>query len=499
MSEFTDYDSYDAIGMADLVRRKEIYAADLCEKAINRIEERNPLINAVVTKMYDQARKSIDDNLPDGPFKGVPFLLKDLGQPYAGVPMTKGCRGYQNYIPEQDSELVRRFKNAGLVILGKTNTPEFGLLGITEPELHGPTRNPWNTEHTPGGSSGGSAAAVASGMVPVASANDGGGSIRIPASYCGIFGLKPSRGRVPTGPESGESWQGASVDHVVSKSVRDSAAMLDAIQGVDVGAPYTITPPERPYRQEVEKSPGKLRIAFCSTSPLRTAVHPECEKAVQETAKLLQELGHLVEEDEPSIDGIELAKSFFMMYFGEMAADLDELQIYLKRRLKNDDTEILTRILALMGNAYTAGEFVRSMRWWNTISRSTGAFFQRYDVYLTPTVASPPVEIGEFQPPALLVFLMKILTTLRMGKTIKATGVVEKGSIESLAKTPFTQLANITGQPAMSVPLHWTAEGLPCGVQLIGRFGDEATLFRLAAQLEKARPWFNKRPIIQAP
>ncbi len=188
-----------------------------------------------------------------------------------------------------------------------------------------------------------------------------------------------------------------------------------------------------------------------------------------------------------------------MMYFGEMAADLDELQIYLKRRLKNDDTEILTRILALMGNAYTAGEFVRSMRWWNTISRSTGAFFQRYDVYLTPTVASPPVEIGEFQPPALLVFLMKILTTLRMGKTIKATGVVEKGSIESLAKTPFTQLANITGQPAMSVPLHWTAEGLPCGVQLIGRFGDEATLFRLAAQLEKARPWFNKRPIIQAP
>jgi amidase len=250
MNGFKDYDTYDALGMAELVRNKKLSPAELCEEAIKRIEERNPLLNAVVTKMYDQARKTIAGNLNDGPFKGVPFLLKDLSQPYAGVPMTKGCRGYKNYIPEQDSELVRRFKTAGLVILGKTNTPEFGLLGITEPELHGATRNPWNTEHTPGGSSGGSAAAVAGGMVPIASGGDGGGSIRIPSSCCGVFGMKPTRGRVPAGPESGEIWQGAVIDHAISRSVRDSAAVLDAIQGGDAGAPYTILcPSDHIYRK----------------------------------------------------------------------------------------------------------------------------------------------------------------------------------------------------------------------------------------------------------
>ncbi|MCJ7772177.1 MAG: amidase, partial [Desulfobacterales bacterium] len=292
MGRFKEYDTYDGLGLAELVRKKEISPDEICEEAISRIEALNPKLNAVITKMYDQGRKAVKDQLPDGPFTGVPFLLKDLLAAYAGVPMTSGSKAFKNYIPDHDSELVRRYKKAGLVILGKTNTPEFGLLGYTEPELHGITRNPWNTDHTPGGSSGGSAAAVASGMVPLASGGDGGGSIRIPASCCGLFGLKVTRGRNPTGPEHGAIWQGAVVEHVISRSVRDSAAILDSICGGDIGAPYYVPNPERPYLKEIEQNPGSLKIAFNTHSPIDTDVHPECVQAVEDTAKLLEKLGH---------------------------------------------------------------------------------------------------------------------------------------------------------------------------------------------------------------
>jgi len=281
MGKFKEYDRYDGLGMAELVKKKDVSPADLYEETISRIEKLNPQLNAVIAPIFDLAQKDIEKGLPDGPFTGVPFLLKDLVAAYAGVPLTGGSRAYKNYIPDEDCELVKRFKNAGLVIMGKTNCPEFGLMGVTEPELHGPTRNPWNTDHTPGGSSGGSAAAVASGMVPIASGGDGGGSLRIPASCCALFGLKPTRGRNPTGPEHGAIWQGAVVEHIISRSVRDSAAMLDATNGTDVGAPYIIPSPERPYMEEIKREPGSLRIAFNTLSPLDTEVHPECIKAVE--------------------------------------------------------------------------------------------------------------------------------------------------------------------------------------------------------------------------
>ncbi len=494
MSAFKEYDRYDGIGLAELVRKKEVSPADICEEAIERIERLNPGLNAVITPMYDLARKAIESGLPEGPFTGVPFLLKDLIAAYAGVPLTGGSRAYRNYIPEEDCELVKRFKKAGLVIAGKTNCPEFGLLGVTEPELFGPTRNPWDTGRTPGGSSGGSAAAVASGMVPIASGGDGGGSIRIPSSHCGLFGLKPTRGRNPTGPEHGAIWQGAVVEHIISRSVRDSAAMLDATCGADSGAPYIIPMPERSYIEEIEREPGTLRVAFTARSPIETEVHHECVQAVENAVKLLEDLGHKVDEDTPGLDGMALAKSYLAMYFGEIAADIEELSAILGRKARRDDVESLTWTLGLLGRTFSSAYFVRAMREWGIASRKMGRFHEQYDLFLTPTVAYPPVKIGELQPKPAEQVAMKIVNALGLGKLVQLSGLTDKMAIDSLSKTPFTQLANFTGQPAMSVPLHWTEEGLPCGVQFIGRFGDEATLFRLAAQLEKAQPWFDRRP-----
>lgn len=494
MSGFKEFGQFDGIGLAELVRKKKVSPAELCEEAISRIEQVNPKLNAVITPMYDLARKTIQEPLSEGPFTGVPFLLKDILEEFAGVPLTMGSKAYKNYVPTQDSEMVVRFKKSGVVILAKTNTPEFGLMGFTEPELHGPTRNPWNTEHTPGGSSGGSAAAVASGMVPMASGNDGGGSIRIPASCCGLFGLKPTRGRNPTGPEMGEIWQGAAVSHVITRSVRDSAAMLDATQGSDPGAPYIILSPERPYLQEIESDPGPLKIAFNSSSPIGTPVHPECVKAVEETARLLESLGHNVEEARPDIDGKVIAESYLTMYFGEVAAGIKEMKTILGRKPKPSDVEALTWTMGLLGHAFTAGEFVKAMREWGIAGRAMGRFHQKYDLYLTPTLAHPPVKIGELQPKPFERVAMKVVNTLGLARILKASGIKDQMAETSLSKMPFTHLANLTGQPAMSVPLHWDSDGLPCGVHFMAPFGDEATLLRLAAQLEQARPWAEKKP-----
>ena len=496
MGGFKDYDKYDALGLAELVQKKKVKPAELLETAIEHIEEINPKLNAVITKMYDRAEDTIKGRLPKGPFTGVPFLLKDLLAAYAGVPLTGGSRAYRNYIPDQDSELVKRFKNTGVVILGKTNTPEFGLLGITEPELHGPTRNPWNTDHSPGGSSGGSAAAIASGMVPFASGGDGGGSIRVPSSCCGLFGLKPTRGRNPTGPEHGEIWQGLVVEHVLTRSVRDSAAMLDATHGPEVGAPYIIKPPARPYMQEIKKKPGKLKIAFNTTSPIGTEVHPECIKAVEDAGILLKKLGHQVKEDSPDIDGMGLAISYVIMYFGEVAAEIEKLESVLGRKARRSDVEPLTWTLGLMGRTVHAVDFVRATNLWNMTARIMGNFHQEYDLYLTPTLAYPPVKIGELQPKPAEKTMISFVNTLGLGGLLKASGMIDEMAKASFEKLPFTQIANFTGQPAMSVPLHWTGDGIPCGVHFMGRFGDEATLLQLASQLEKAKPWFKRRPLI---
>jgi amidase len=444
--------------------------------------------------MYDTARETITAGLPDGPFQGVPFLVKDLQVALAGVPLTNGCKGYRNFVPDADCELVKRWRKTGVVILGKTNTPEFGLLGITEPELFGPTRNPWNTDHTPGGSSGGSAAAVAAVMVPLASGGDGGGSIRIPSSCCGVFGFKPSRGRNPNGPDYGEIWLGAVVDHVITRSVRDSAAMLDATAGADVGAPYVIAAPEKPYLEALKAAPSRLKIAFNTESPISTSIHPEYKRAVYETAVLLAKLGHDVDEAKPDIDGPALGRSYLNMYYGEVAADIHELERVLGRKAKPEDVELATWVLGRLGLAASAADFALIKREWSKAARAMGRFHQTYDLYLTPTIAYPPAKIGQLNLDAIEQILFKVIDLLRLWRPVYRSGLPIKRGLERLARTPFTQLANFTGQPAMSVPLHWTSDGLPCGMQLMAPFGGEATLFRLAAQLEQEKPWFDRRP-----
>lgn len=494
MGAFKEYDEYDGLGLADLIQRGEVSSQEVFDAARTRIEAHNPRLNAVVYPMFDLAEKAIQEGLPQGAFGGVPILLKDLLAAYSGVPMTSGSKAMKDFVPDHDSELVRRFKGAGMVILGKTNTPEFGLLGYTEPELFGATRNPWCLENTPGGSSGGSAAAVAARMVPIASGGDGGGSIRIPAAYCGLFGLKVSRGRNPSGPREGSVWQGAVVEHVITRTVRDSAAVLDAICGSDPGAPFEIRPPERSFLEETQRESGPLRIAFNTRSPLDTDVHPECVKAVAETAQLLEALGHHVEEAAPQLDGKALAASYLTLYMGEMAADLAALKTTLGRKARPSDVEALTWTLGLLGRTYSAGAFVAAMRLWGAAGRTMGHFHETYDLYLTPTTAFPEVKIGELKPKPAERVLMKIVNTLGLGRLLKSSGIVDKLAVESLSKTPFTQLANFTGQPAMSVPWYWTGEGLPVGVQFIAPMGDEAALFRLAAQIERARSWNDRRP-----
>ena len=494
MSDFNEYEDYDALGLAELVRNKEVTSEEVCEAAISRAEERNPKVNAINRPMFEEARATIK-NLGDqaGPFAGVPFLVKDLGLHVAGVPLSNGSAALRDYIPTEDDTVITRYREAGLVFFGKTNTPEFGLMGVTEPEAFGPTRNPWNLGHTSGGSSGGAAAAVASGMTPVATASDGGGSIRIPASACGLFGLKPTRGRIPLGPSRGEGWDGAAVNHVVSRSVRDSAALLDATHGPAPGAPYQITHPGCSYLALLDEKPETLKIAFCTRSPLGTDVDPECIEAVEKTAELLQSLGHQVEEKEPEVDGLAVAKAYLTMYFGHVAADLRWI-----REVRGEDAienvEQSSRLLGLIGEALPAGEFVHSKRTWNQLGRTMADFHTQYDLYMTPTVAYPPVKIGELAPGPAEQLLARGIVKLGSAKILLAIGLIDKIAKKNLSRTPFTQLANLTGQPAMSVPLHWTKSGLPIGVQFVAPFADEETLVRLAGQLEEAQPWFTRRP-----
>jgi amidase len=333
-------------------------------------------------------------------------------------------------------------------------------------------------------------------MVPLAGAGDGGGSIRIPAAYCGLFGLKPSRGRTPTGPDFGEIWQGAVVEHVISRSVRDSAAALDAVCAPDSGAPYTIPPPERAFLQEVGREPGRLRIAYSTASPVGGAVHPECQKAALEAARLLFRLGHTVEEAQPPIDGVALVRSFFTMYYAETAAAIDELQTVLQRKAAPGDVETITWTLGVLGRLEPAAALARAKRLWGLASRAMGRFHERFDIFLTPTVAQPPARIGELAPGAFELALLKTANALRLTRLLRWSGKLAQMGLAHAARTPFTLLANFTGQPAMSVPLHWTADGLPIGVQFVAPFGGEPLLFRLAGQLEAAQPWFHRRPAL---
>jgi amidase len=494
MAAFSEYHKHDGLSLAELVRTKQITPAELVEEAINRIEAHNPGINAVVYKMYEQARAAAKGDLPDGQFKGVPFLLKDMLSMYAGVPTSGGNRLLKNIRATHDSEIVSRYKASGVIILGKTNTPEFGLLPVTEPELFGATLNPWSPDRTPGGSSGGSAAAVAARMVPMAGGGDGGGSIRIPASCCGVFGLKPTRGRTPTGPDMGEVWRGFAFEHVITRTVRDSAAMLDAIAGADVGAPYPAPLQERPFLHEVTTEPGKLRIAFTSQPFLGRRVNEDCIKGLQATVKLLRELGHEVVEAAPQIDGEAFAVSFLKILAAETWAEIEWAAGLAKRKPSLAGFEPGTYGLGLMGRALSAADYAGAMRWLQRTAREIGRFFEQHDVLLTPTLAQPPLPIGALQPSRGELAAIKLIGRLNAGRLLNAMGVIKQVAAQTFDFVPYTPVFNVTGQPAMSVPLCWNEAGLPIGMHFAGSFGDEATLFRLAGQLERARPWFDRAP-----
>jgi amidase len=484
-----EYLRQDATGLAELVRRKEVTPEDLVETAIGRIDRLNGTVNAVIHRMDESARTVAKNEIPDGPFRGVPLLLKDLISTVEGEPFRCGSRFLQGYVPPNDSELVKRYRRAGFVFLGKTNTPEFGLTPVTEPALFGPTNNPWDLSRTSGGSSGGSAAAVASGMVPVATGGDGGGSIRIPAACCGLFGMKPSRGRVPTGPDFGEIWHGAVVEHVLTRSVRDSAAILDATAGADAGAPYAAPHQVRPFLEESRREPGKLRIAFTDRAWLGGAVHPDCLLALRETAHFLEGLGHHVEEATPSFNGRAFARAFLTMIVAELAGDIADAEVVLGRKARPSDFEPATWGLTLLGRALPASQFSQAIRRLQRTAREIAPFFSTYDVLLTPTLAAPPVPTGSLQPTGTERAMLTVLGGLRAGALLRMAGILEQTADKVFEFIPWTPVINATGQPAMSLPLCKSAGGLPIGMHFIGRFGDEATLYRLAGQLEQARPW----------
>ena len=491
---FKEYGNYDGLGLAELVRKKKVKPGELVEEAITRIETHNPQLNAVVNKLYDRARSMAESKLPDGPFKGVPFLMKDLIATLEGIPTSSGNKLWKNIPATATSELAKRWEASGVIVVGKTNTPEFGLTPYTESDALGPAHNPWDLSRTPGGSSGGSGAAVAARLVPLASGGDGGGSIRIPASACGLFGLKPTRGRTPIGPFIGEAWQGFAIEHVLTRSVRDSAAMLDATQGADVGAPYAI-PEAGPFLKEVGKRTGKLRIAV-STKPLMGKnVHADCVRGVEETAALLQALGHEVVEATPAINGEEFSLSFLTIIAGQMRADIEEIAALTGRKVSIDDFDISTFGVGLFGSILKASDYARASRYLQVVSRDIGRFFQNYDALLTPVLNQPPVKIGALKPTAAEQTQLKFIA--RTGQTwiLKAMGIIKPLAAQTFEFVPWTPVFNVTGQPAMSVPLHWNAEGLPIGMHFVGKWGDEATLFRLAGQLEKARPWFDQAPV----
>jgi len=473
---FKEYGSYDGVGLADLVRKKEVTPNELLDEALARTARVDPQINAVVVKHYDYAERQIEKGLPDAAFTGVPFLLKDL-EYLDGTRTTFGATILKDAVAGHSGTFAQRCLEAGLTIFGKSASPEFGLLPTTEPRLHGPTRNPWNLAHSSGGSSGGASAAVAARVLPVAHASDGGGSIRIPASACGVFGMKPTRARMPLGPDRGEGWGGFSCNHVVSISVRDSAVMMDALGGPEPPSIYHALPPERPYAEETTREPGRLRIAFTDKHTYdNETIDPEIAQAVRDVAAMLEKLGHHVEERAPKIpaNGPDVMA---LIVGANVAQPVQICEERLGRAITDADFEPLTLAMAHNARKRTAVDYIAAQTAAFQISRALYEFFATCDVFLSPTLCRLPLRLGELD--SMSKDFSLIPRTLR-------------------SYIPGTAMFNMSGQPAMSVPLAWSRSGLPIGMMFAARFGDEATLFRLAAQLEQERPWKAKLPPICA-
>jgi amidase len=487
------YLGMDATALAELVRQREVTPAELVEAAIARLELVEPQLAGLAERVLDRARETARGALPDGPFAGVPFLLKDNMHVAAGIPYHNGSRIWRGWIPPQDSEMVRRFKAAGLVILGTTKVPELSLTPVTEPMHFGRANNPWALDRTTGGSSGGSSAHVAARSVPMAHATDGGGSIRIPASCCGLFGLKPTRGRTPNGPYVGEAWHGASIGHVVTRSVRDSARMLDAIAGPDLGAPYGIAPPLQPFAEAAARPPGRLRIAFSATAPNGASVDPECRTAVEQAARLCESLGHMVEEAAPKVPAGYFTW-FLTAFLAAVAQEFAFAEETTGVKPQRDDVEVSTWLCRELGSAFSAAELSINLERLHRAGREIAGFFEGYDLLLTPTLATPPVRHGSLHAAGAEAAVQALAARLGLGRYLRYGPLVEQAAARAFRFIPFTPIWNVTGQPAANLPLHWTPDGLPVGVQAVARFGDEATLLAFAGQIEEARPWRDRIP-----
>lgn len=470
-----EYLRYDGIGLAELVAGAQIHPIELLEEALRRAGEVDPVLGAMVLDMENQARSQIADGRTQGPFGGTPFALKDLRAQYRGTPTTAGSRFFAESVADRDTEMVHRYLAAGLVIFGKTKTPELGCNLATEPRWGGPTANPWDTSLIPGGSSGGAAALVAARVLPLAHASDGGGSIRIPASCCGLFGLKPTRGRNPAGPDQGEGWGGLSVEHAVTLTVRDSALLLDVTAGPDPGAPYFPPSPSDSYLSRVGADPGRLRIGYSLKTPRGFDVDPDCRRAVENTARLCEELGHIVEEASPRWSLVEAGLAYTTVVNSNVARTVADRAQQVGRRPGPQDLEAGIRERVEHGDCTSAVEYLEALAAIHRVGREVSDFFETRHAWLTPTTATPPPPVGTFD-----------------------TNSEDTDRFRSLIGrfSPYCSLANMTGQPAMSVPLHQTSSGVPIGVHFLGRYGDEATLLMLASQLEEARPWFQRFPPI---
>ena len=461
----------DATELAALVRSGQASPAELVDEAIARVERLDRTINAVIHERFDAARAEASGTIPDGPFRGVPFLVKDLGCEMAGEPHTQGNQALKDadVRAAYDSYLYESIRDAGFITLGRTNTPELGGTITTEPEAFGPSRNPWNTDHSTGGSSGGSAAAVAAGMVPMAHASDGGGSIRVPASECGLVGLKPSRGRISQGPNVGEGWAGATTDGVVSRSVRDTAAMLDVMSGRRTGDPYIAAPPTRPFADEMGVDPGRLRIGL-APSHAGVTTDPECVTAVEAAGALLESLGHHVEMAQPeAFFDATFSRHFVTIVAVATAVDFASMGTSIGRSITEGDVEASNWLMGSIGRAVPAADYIASVNWVHSWSRRLQAWWDDFDVLVSPVIAVPPPPIGWLSDPEL--------------GTERLTSILQ-----------FTAQFNVSGQPAMSLPLHWSSDDLPIGVQFVGPIDDEALLIRLASQLETAAPWADRLP-----
>jgi amidase len=490
MATFPEYESFDALGLARLVQRGVMSAAELLEAAIERAEALNPQINAINYPMYDLARAQVSGKLAQGAFAGVPFLLKDLLADYAGVPLSSGSRFTQHWTPTRDSDLVQRIKRAGLIVFGKTNVPEFGLSSVTEPVLFGPTRNPWNLAHSSGGSSGGAAAAVAAGIVPMAHGNDGGGSIRIPASYCGLFGLKPSRGRTAVGSEILRMWESMVAEHVLTRSVRDSAAMLDVLTTptlANAGLKQHDT-----FLNSLDKRFPKLQIAFTTQPFFPSNVDPEYSASLNQAAKLCQQLGHSVEEVSLKINSTEVARAYVTVIAGEISTSIKRFSESMGRKPKSRDLEKQTQLIRHIGDHIKPSDFTWARNVLEKASQSMQQFFKDYDVLITPTMPSAPPLIGALKPDFLEQGVLELLIHAPLPLLLQKA--MEHAATKHFALYPFTPIFNVSGQPAMSVPLYVDSKGLPIGIQFAARFGEEVTLLQLAKQLEEVNPWFERKP-----